>query len=106
MPYGYSGSLVDNSGSSSIDLNITVAPLPPSPRIGSIVIKGGNVILGGSHNSDVTNGIYNVLTSTNIALPLSNWTLLNTGNFDANGDFSSTNAMGTNKQQFYILQLP
>jgi hypothetical protein len=106
VPYGYAGSLVDNSGNSSIDLTVMVAPLPPSPTIGSIVINGGHVIISGSHNSDVADGGYSILTTTNIALPLTNWTLLNRGNFDASGNFSSTNATGTNRQQFYILRLP
>jgi hypothetical protein len=54
----------------------------------------------------VAGGLYTVLTSTNLALPLTNWTPLNTGIFGVNGNFSSTNAMGTNGQQFYILKLP
>jgi hypothetical protein len=104
LPYGYAGSLVDNSG--SIDLTVMGASLPPPPTIGSIVVNGGQVILGSASNVDVAGGVYNVLTSTNLALPLSNWTLLNTGYFGSNGSFSSTNAMGTNSQQYYMLKLP
>lgn len=104
VPYGYSATLVNNSG--SVDLTMMAASLPPSPKIGSISISGGQLILSGSHNSDVTDGSYSILTSTNVAAPLTNWTLLNRGYFDASGNFSSTNPLGTNGQQFYILRLP
>ena len=104
LPYGYSGRLVDNSG--SIDLSLTVEPLPPSPTIGSIVVSGGQVILGGTTNSDVAGGGYSVLTSTNIGLPFTNWTLLKRGTFGPSGNFSSTNPIGTGNQNYYLLRLP
>jgi hypothetical protein len=48
-----------------------------------------------------------VLTSTNVSLPLAQWTPLFTNNFDANGDFAWTNAMNVNvPQQFYLIQVP
>jgi hypothetical protein len=50
---------------------------------------------------------YHVLTSTNVSLPLAQWTPLFTNNFDANGDFAWTNAMNVNvPQQFYLIQVP
>jgi hypothetical protein len=102
LPFGYAGSLLDNSG--SIDLKVWVfVALPPTIR--KIVITGGQMIIGGTNNSGVA-GSYSVWSSTNIVLPLTNWTLLNGGNFDANGNFSSTNAMGTNSARFYILRVP
>jgi hypothetical protein len=104
LPYGYAGTLLDDSG--SIDLTVTTAPLPPPPRISSISINGGQVIIAGTNNSDVAGNGYSVLTSTNVALPLTNWTLLNRGTFGGTGNFSSTNAVGTNARQFYILRLP
>ena len=46
-----------------------------------------------------------VLTSTNVATPLTNWTMLSTNNFDANGAFSVTNAINSNVSQcFYLLK--
>jgi polygalacturonase len=55
----------------------------------------------------VTNGTHYVLTSTNIALPLTNWTRLVTNQFDGSGNFNFTNAMNPNSpQSFYLLQLP
>lgn len=102
LPFGYTGSLVDNAG--SVDLSVNVAPTTP-PTIRTISISSGQVIIGGTNNFGA-GGTYHVLTSTNVALPLTNWTVLTSGSFDANGNFSSTNSSGTNSQQFFILQVP
>lgn len=75
------------------------------PTISHISISGGNVVLSGTNNSGQP-GNYSVLTSTNINVPLSNWTVLTNSTFDSNGNFNSTNAVGTNRNQFYILQVP
>jgi hypothetical protein len=103
LPAGFTGNLVDNAG--SVDLNVTVSAIPPSPTIQKILASGSQVILGGTNNNGA-GGTYKVLTSTNVALPVTNWTVLTNGSFDANGNFFSTNAAGTNSQQFYILQVP
>ena len=106
LPYGYAGNLVDNTGNSSIDLRVMTAALPPPPTIGSIIVHSGQVIIGSVSNSDVAGGSFSVLTTTNVALPLADWTLLTRGTFGTNGNFSFTNAAGTNGQQYYILRLP
>jgi hypothetical protein len=103
LPIGYTGSLVDNSG--SIDLMVTVSATPPPPSVRNIIVSGGQVILGGTNNNGA-GGTYSVWSSTNLTLALTNWTLLNSGSFDANGNFSSTNATGTNNARFYILRVP
>jgi len=60
-----------------------------------------------SGTNGIPNGNYYVLDSTNLALPLPNWTLMATNVFDANGDFTFTNAIDPNTPQlFYLLQLP
>jgi hypothetical protein len=103
LPAGYTGSLVDASG--SIDLTVSVAALPPPPSIGNIVLSGSQVVLRGTNNHGA-GGTYHVLTSTNVALPRTNWTVLTNGTFEANGNFASTNSAGTNQQRFYLLQVP
>ena len=47
-----------------------------------------------------------LLTSTNLAAPVTNWTRLLTNQFDGNGNFNFTNPAGTNMQKFYLLQIP
>jgi autotransporter-associated beta strand protein len=88
-------------------LNLVVASsaLPPPPKIQHITISGGNIIITGTNNNGA-GGTYRVLTSTNVALAATNWTLLGSGSFDSNGNFSFTNATGTNPRQFYLLQVP
>jgi hypothetical protein len=103
LPGGYTGSLVDNGG--SIDLIVTVSAPPPPPTIHTITLTSGQVILGGTNNNGA-GGTYSVFSSTNLMLPLTNWMLLDSGNFDGNGNFSYTNATGTNSQRFYILRVP
>jgi len=45
--------------------------------------------------------------STNLALPINNWTRLATNLFDANGKFLLANPLGSAiPSQFYLLQLP
>jgi hypothetical protein len=75
------------------------------PTIGKITVSGGNIIISGNNNTS-SSGTYHILTSTNIFVPLSNWMVLTNGSFDGSGNFSATNALGTNSHQFYILQVP
>ena len=105
MPSGYTGSLVNNSG--SVDLTVNVAPTT-RPTIRNFTISGSQVIISGTNNvgSAGAGGGYHVLSSTNVALTLTNWTVLTNGSFDASGNFSSTNATGTTGAQFYILRVP
>jgi len=50
---------------------------------------------------------YYVLASTNVALPLSNWSRIATNSFDVNGHFAFTNSLiPAMPQRFYRLQLP
>jgi hypothetical protein len=75
------------------------------PVVGSIGLENGKLIMTGS--GGVTNGTYYVLTSTNIAAPLTNWMRLLTNQFDAGGNFDFTNQQNSNsRQSFYMIQLP
>jgi hypothetical protein len=77
----------------------------PSPNITRIAVEGTNVVISG--NNGVASGHYQVLTSTNLALPLSNWVVLATNTFDAGGNFIFTNAINPARLQlYYLLRLP
>jgi fibronectin-binding autotransporter adhesin len=99
----------NGSGQALVNGTITVASAvvapPPSPSIGGINVSGGSVVISGTNNNGTAPGTYHVLTSTNVTVPLTNWTVLTNGSFDANGNFSSTNAP-SGGQRFYILQVP
>jgi hypothetical protein len=75
------------------------------PTIQHVAMSGTNIVVNGTNNTG-PGGTYHVLISSNLTLPRSNWTVLSSGSFDTSGDFSFTNALGTNAQRFYILQVP
>jgi hypothetical protein len=76
----------------------------PLPAISGTAISGANLILSGTGGATVKP--YTVLASTNLALPLIDWTRLETNVFDAGGGFRFTNAIGpTVPWNFYTLRL-
>jgi PKD repeat protein len=91
------------------DISVSVAALQPaSPaNIAGINLSGSNLVINGINGiSGVT---YYVLTSTNLALPSSQWTPVATNVPNASGNFTITvtNAVNLNvPQSFYILQMP
>lgn len=83
---------------------ISVVSMAP-PVINSVLLSGNNFVFAGTGGMAGTN--FYVLASTNISIPLSNWTRLLTNQFDASGNFSVTNALDTNSpQNFFRLQSP
>jgi hypothetical protein len=102
MPAGYTGSLVDNTGNSSVDLSITNST-KPTPHFTGISLSGTTLNI--SATNGVASGAWALLQSTNVALPLSQWQTNRTGMFDNSGDLSTNIAnTATNKQEFYILK--
>ena len=99
---GPSGSST-NTQTSYINVNV-----PSAPNIGSISAGGNtNVLLTG--NGGPTNGGYSywLRSSTNIALPLTNWSIVATNYFDAYGNFSNQIPLTPGMPQvFYRLELP
>jgi hypothetical protein len=82
-----------------------VAGVITPPLISATSVSGGSLVLSGSGG---TAGVgYSVLTQTNLATPLTNWTLIGSGTFDVNGDYSFTNGIdpGT-PQEFFLIRIP
>jgi len=78
---------------------------PDRPSISGLSIEGANLVLDGVNG--VSGQSYFVLTSTNLALPLSAWTPVTTNILSANGNFSITvtnTVSPAHPQRFYILQ--
>jgi len=97
-PAGYTYT-VDTSVAGKVNVIVT------APHFGSVQATANGLVLSGSGGTP--NASYYVLTATNLATPLLDWTPLLTNQFDASGDFSVTNAFTPrNRQQFYRLQLP
>lgn len=104
-----SGAVLTNNYQMYYDLQSNIElgnPPPPVPTISSIAldITGANIILSGTNNNGATGGQYAILSSTNIALPLSSWTAVSTQSFNGDGSFNYTNAVGTDPNLYYIIQ--
>jgi hypothetical protein len=52
-------------------------------------------------------GQFNILNSSSLLTPVSNWTVVATGNFDSSGNFSSSfPIIGSAAASFFLLELP
>jgi hypothetical protein len=98
VPAGYSYA-VDTSIQGEVNLVVS------GPHFGSILTASNSLVMSGS--GGVANGSYYLLTATNLATPLTNWTRLLTNQFDSSGNFEFTNPINLNlPRRFYLLQLP
>lgn len=105
----WDGSTFRATNTLSVSLNAKQAKLyqlasPPfTANVLFTRLAAGKLVFGGSNG--LPNTVYHVAATTNLALPLANWSLLSTGSFDAGGNFSVTNTIspGT-RQQYYLLE--
>jgi autotransporter-associated beta strand protein len=85
-------------------IKLIVSPTTP-PAFSAINLTGGNLVLSGTNGSP--GATYQVLSSTNLALPLANWVPVVTNLFDSNGNFGWTNTPDAGvPQTFYRLFVP
>jgi len=82
-------------------LSVVTGKTPP--HITSFSLSGPTLMMSGTNGTP--NGAYVLLGSTNVALPLMQWTPLLTNSFDGSGNFSlSTNIINPAlPQEFYLL---
>jgi hypothetical protein len=79
-----------------------LAELPPV--INNTLSRNGQLIFSGTNG--FAGDTYYVLSSTNLALPLTRWTRTATNTFGGTGSFSVTNSASVGMpQSFYRLQL-
>jgi len=104
LPAGVSATLVDNSGNSSVDLNVTAAPAAQTAAIANLAVSGASV------SFTATNGLpdcgCSVLIASDISVPVGSWTTVSTHTFGTNGTFQFSGAGNNGAQQFYILRQP
>jgi autotransporter-associated beta strand protein len=80
-------------------LTITANPVFVVP-----FLSGGNLIWTGT--GFTPDGTYSILTSTNVAAPLSTWTTNTTGAFSGSGALSQSIPVGPGSQRFFMLKTP
>lgn|GEM_PF-6237479 len=88
-----------------LDPSLTPPVARPVPGINAVQLTGTNLVVRGTNGA--ANAAFYVLTSTNVALPLSNWTRLSTNTCDGFGNFVFTNRITAgSQQQFFKMKLP
>ena len=101
LPAGVTANL-QNTGS-AIQLVVT-SVAAPQPHITGISLSGSNLVIIGTNGASGEQ--YNILTSTNLLLPLSQWTVLPTNTFSGSS-FSLTNMFNpTGTRDYYIIRVP
>jgi hypothetical protein len=92
---------------SYLDVDGTLRITGLKPSITSLAISGTDLTITGINGIPSADAY--LLTSTNIALPLNQWTSIGTNNFGGGGNFTFTFSGAVNpaaSQQFYLLQVP
>ena len=81
-----------------------VSTVVPQPGFTGLTIAGGNLTLSGTNGPH--SGTYYVLSSTDVAQALTNWTRVSTNQFDASGNFTwTTNTLSIDPARFFRLQV-
>jgi autotransporter-associated beta strand protein len=93
-------------GTNTFKTDATIRVLTEAPPvIENLSIVNGKLAMSGT--GGVTNGTYYVLTTTNLAAPVMNWTRSLTNQFDGNGNFNFSNILNSPASQtFYRLLVP
>jgi fibronectin-binding autotransporter adhesin len=99
-PAGFSYSINTNTPG---EVNLVLTSNPPS--FTGAKINGGNLLINGASGFPYTN--FYIISSTNLTLPLSQWPIVATNQFDGAGNFTFSNVVVTNaSQQYYSIKMP
>jgi hypothetical protein len=94
----------ESNGSGSITVLSGPAASPNPVTITSVSLVGSTLTLSGTNG--VASITYHVLTTTNLSLPVTNWTVVTNGTYSGNG-FSIPVTISTNDhQQFFSIKSP
>jgi PKD repeat protein len=93
--------IVTGAGGASTNVQTSYIAASPVPTIGNVTLPGGQLVFSGTN---CPAGVqYRILTSTNVALPLSSWTPVVTNTFPGNGSYSYTNSTGKSAAFFRLV---
>ncbi len=101
--YTVSLTVTDPGGSDTSTLANYVV-VKPKAALGGVTLAGGKLVFSGTNGP--AGQPYRILTTTNVALPLANWTPVWTNVFAADGSYSYTNTPGANASSFFLLVSP
>jgi autotransporter-associated beta strand protein len=107
--YGVAGSytvslVVSGAGGSSTNTRANYVVVKPKAAISGAALSSGGLVFSGTNGPAGMQ--YRILTTTNVSLPLANWTPVVTNVFAADGSYSYTNAPGVNPAGFFLLVSP
>jgi autotransporter-associated beta strand protein len=91
-----------NTNHLSLDGTIrVVSAAAPAPKLGNpMLVNGTNLVL--SVSGGISNGQFRVLTYTNVAEPVTNWSVLSTNMYDGSGSFLLTNPVDVTEPERYF----
>jgi len=81
---------------------VAAAPTKNAQILGTTWSGGSLIIYGTNNNVPNTSFHYEVIASTNLTVPLTNWTVLTTNGFDLNGTFHYTNSIDPTKPALFL----
>jgi hypothetical protein len=106
MSSGLTASLSNNVASQTIEL-VTMPLIKTPPTIVGMIYSAAGQTLMISGTNGTPGATYYVLGSTNLTVPLSNWTVIGSDVFDGDGSFSfGIDLDPTVPRQFFRLQVP
>jgi autotransporter-associated beta strand protein len=86
-------------------IQVLTVTMTQQPHIVTPAVSGAGLVFSGTNG--LANGGYQILSSTNVAAPLSSWTQIVSGTFDGSGKMSVTNAINLGEpQRYFLLRLP
>ena len=83
-------------------VNLVVTGGASVPAVNSVALVDGNLVFSGTNG--LSSQTYYVLGSSNVALPRTNWTIIETNTFSPTGGFTVTNAIGVGPWRFFTIQ--
>jgi PKD repeat protein len=96
---------VEGEGGSNLATSNNYIVVKPQAMLGKPVMQGGTSFIFTGTNGPA--GVqYRILTATNVAQSLVNWTPVFTNTFNNDGTYGFTNASSTNKARFFRLVSP
>jgi hypothetical protein len=87
-----------------VDGSIEVVPVTV-PTISGLAVFGTNLVF--NVTGGLPGGPFDVITATNIAMPLTNWSLRSSGTFDLSGNAPVTNAIIVGEpRRYFTIRIP